>query len=45
MLIEFNDECTFYELIKSNMKVLIDIYNNQDLSFSELFSLLKLKKS
>ncbi|ORX81926.1 acetyl-CoA synthetase-like protein [Anaeromyces robustus] len=37
-----NEENTFLDIIKQNKNILVDIYNNQDLSFSELSSSLKL---
>eukprot|EP00833_Pecoramyces_ruminatium_P016004 jgi/Orpsp1_1/1190036/evm.model.d7180000076258.1 len=39
-----NEDILFKDIIKDNMKLLIDIYNNQNVSFSELTNLLKLKK-
>eukprot|EP00833_Pecoramyces_ruminatium_P016970 jgi/Orpsp1_1/1191002/evm.model.d7180000082817.2 len=37
-----NNEDTFSEIIKNNMNILLDVYNNQDISFSELSNQLKL---
>eukprot|EP00833_Pecoramyces_ruminatium_P017579 jgi/Orpsp1_1/1191611/evm.model.d7180000087314.1 len=39
-----NEENKFTEIIKENMETLVNIYNNQDISFSELTEILKLKK-
>eukprot|EP00833_Pecoramyces_ruminatium_P005141 jgi/Orpsp1_1/1179173/evm.model.c7180000068307.1 len=39
-----NEENRFIEIIKENMETLVNIYNNQDISFSELTEILKLKK-
>jgi len=39
-----NKSIAFDDIIKDNMKLLVDIYNNQNISFSELTKLLKLKK-
>ena len=39
-----NDDISFTEIIKENMNKLVEIYNNQEISFSELNSKLKLKK-
>ncbi|ORX75151.1 acetyl-CoA synthetase-like protein [Anaeromyces robustus] len=39
-----NNEVSFNEVTKQNMKCLMEIYNNQDISFSELSNTLKLKK-
>ncbi|ORX75177.1 acetyl-CoA synthetase-like protein [Anaeromyces robustus] len=39
-----NEESSFLETIKHNMNVLYDVYNNQDISFSELINSLKLKR-
>ncbi|ORX78421.1 acetyl-CoA synthetase-like protein [Anaeromyces robustus] len=39
-----NKNITFIDVIKSNMNMMIDVYNNQDISFSELTELIKLKK-
>eukprot|EP00833_Pecoramyces_ruminatium_P013795 jgi/Orpsp1_1/1187827/evm.model.d7180000060423.1 len=39
-----NEEKRFVEIIKENMETLINIYNNQDISFAELNEILKLKK-
>eukprot|EP00833_Pecoramyces_ruminatium_P005906 jgi/Orpsp1_1/1179938/evm.model.c7180000071459.1 len=39
-----NEEKRFVEIIKENMEILINIYNNQDISFAELNKILKLKK-
>eukprot|EP00833_Pecoramyces_ruminatium_P012258 jgi/Orpsp1_1/1186290/evm.model.d7180000049478.1 len=45
VLLQYGDEdCNFAELIKNNMKKLIEIYNNQEISFSELVNKLKLEK-
>ncbi|ORX80633.1 acetyl-CoA synthetase-like protein, partial [Anaeromyces robustus] len=35
---------SFLDIIKMNMKILMELYNNQDISFSELINALKLKK-
>eukprot|EP00833_Pecoramyces_ruminatium_P016089 jgi/Orpsp1_1/1190121/evm.model.d7180000076720.1 len=35
---------SFLDIIEENMKTLIELYNNQDISFSELVNILKLKK-
>eukprot|EP00833_Pecoramyces_ruminatium_P014865 jgi/Orpsp1_1/1188897/evm.model.d7180000068019.1 len=39
-----NEEKRFVEIIKENMEMLINIYNNQDISFAELTEIIKLKK-
>eukprot|EP00833_Pecoramyces_ruminatium_P000569 jgi/Orpsp1_1/1174601/evm.model.c7180000050709.1 len=39
-----NEENRFIEIIKENMETLVNIYNNQDISFAELTEILKLKK-
>ncbi|OUM58758.1 hypothetical protein PIROE2DRAFT_15886 [Piromyces sp. E2] len=39
-----NEECSLVDSIENNMKTLIDIYDHQDLSFSELLTELNLKK-
>eukprot|EP00833_Pecoramyces_ruminatium_P015334 jgi/Orpsp1_1/1189366/evm.model.d7180000071458.1 len=39
-----NEEKRFVEIIKENMEILINIYNNQDISFAELTNILNLKK-
>eukprot|EP00833_Pecoramyces_ruminatium_P009996 jgi/Orpsp1_1/1184028/evm.model.c7180000087718.1 len=39
-----NEENKFIEIIKENMEMLNNIYKNQDISFSELTEILKLKK-
>eukprot|EP00833_Pecoramyces_ruminatium_P004094 jgi/Orpsp1_1/1178126/evm.model.c7180000064162.1 len=39
-----NEENRFIEIIKENMETLVNIYNNQDISFAELTESLKLKK-
>ncbi|OUM66154.1 hypothetical protein PIROE2DRAFT_6677, partial [Piromyces sp. E2] len=41
---EENDKHSFVEVIKENMSKLMSIHDNQDLSFSELSKMLKLKK-
>eukprot|EP00833_Pecoramyces_ruminatium_P014970 jgi/Orpsp1_1/1189002/evm.model.d7180000068750.1 len=38
-----NDEYSFDELLKENMDYLLNVYNNQDISFSELKNKLNLK--
>eukprot|EP00833_Pecoramyces_ruminatium_P001959 jgi/Orpsp1_1/1175991/evm.model.c7180000055986.1 len=38
-----NDDCSFNELLKENMDYLLNVYNNQDISFSELKNKLNLK--
>ncbi|ORX77639.1 acetyl-CoA synthetase-like protein [Anaeromyces robustus] len=35
---------SFLDIIKENMEILMELYNNQDISFSELVNTLKLKK-
>lgn len=43
ILLKYNDLSTsFIDIIKKNKNLLIDIYNNQDVSFSELSNSLKL---
>ncbi|OUM66075.1 hypothetical protein PIROE2DRAFT_6786 [Piromyces sp. E2] len=47
LLLKFNNEnenSSFKVIIQDNMKLLIDIYNNQNVSLSELTNQLKLKK-
>jgi len=45
LLLKYNkDEISFLDIVKENMEVLIKVYNNQDISFSELITNLKLKK-
>eukprot|EP00833_Pecoramyces_ruminatium_P018314 jgi/Orpsp1_1/1192346/evm.model.d7180000092453.1 len=45
LLLKYNDEeSQFIEIIKETMELLVSIYNNQDVSFSELSDILKLKK-
>eukprot|EP00833_Pecoramyces_ruminatium_P014189 jgi/Orpsp1_1/1188221/evm.model.d7180000063298.1 len=39
-----NEENQFIDIIKDNMEMLVNIYNNQDVSFAELTEILKLKK-
>ncbi|ORX77296.1 hypothetical protein BCR32DRAFT_248062 [Anaeromyces robustus] len=39
-----NNESTFIDTIKQNINYLMEMYNNQYISFSELSKLLKLKK-
>eukprot|EP00833_Pecoramyces_ruminatium_P011378 jgi/Orpsp1_1/1185410/evm.model.c7180000093630.1 len=39
-----NEENKFIKIIKENMEILNNIYNNQDISFAELTEILKLKK-
>ncbi|OUM56135.1 hypothetical protein PIROE2DRAFT_19400, partial [Piromyces sp. E2] len=39
-----NGDMSFLNMIKQNMNVLFDVYNNQDISYSELLTSLKLKK-
>eukprot|EP00833_Pecoramyces_ruminatium_P001502 jgi/Orpsp1_1/1175534/evm.model.c7180000054226.1 len=45
LLLKYNDENqSFRENMKQNMETLVNIYNNQDISYSELIQKLKLKK-
>ncbi|ORX76328.1 acetyl-CoA synthetase-like protein [Anaeromyces robustus] len=45
ILLKYNkDNISFLDVIKENMKLLMELYNNQDISFSELINTLKLKK-
>ncbi|ORX77638.1 acetyl-CoA synthetase-like protein [Anaeromyces robustus] len=37
-------DISFLDIIKENMEILMELYNNQDISFSELVNSLKLKK-
>ncbi|ORX77432.1 acetyl-CoA synthetase-like protein [Anaeromyces robustus] len=39
-----NEDEKFIDTIKRNMNLLVDMYDNQDISLSEIFNLLKLKK-
>eukprot|EP00833_Pecoramyces_ruminatium_P014935 jgi/Orpsp1_1/1188967/evm.model.d7180000068591.1 len=44
ILLKFDKEdCSFDELLNENMKYLLNVYNNQDISFSELKNKLNLK--
>ncbi|ORX65070.1 acetyl-CoA synthetase-like protein, partial [Anaeromyces robustus] len=44
ILLNFDNEVSFFDFIKNNMNVIVEVYNNQSISFSELVELLKLKK-
>ncbi|ORX80372.1 acetyl-CoA synthetase-like protein [Anaeromyces robustus] len=45
ILLKYDQESnSFLDILKNNMENLMELYNNQDISFSELLSTLKLKK-
>jgi len=44
LLLKYDNELPFIDIIKNNMKLLVNVYNNQDTLIAELMNALKLKK-